>query len=77
MISREGIIQMFNVKIIFRGRFQNKFFFKRFLSYQEALDFVYSKQKSYSNYVIGYIFDLSNRLEIKIQKNGLISCLSD
>lgn len=67
---------MFNVKMVFKGKFQNKFLFKKFFSYDKALDFVYLKQSTYSNYIIGFIFDVENQLKITVNKNGLISCLS-
>ena len=65
---------MFNVKIVFKGK--SMIYFRRFYTYDKALDFVYSKQMNYSNFVTGYIFDIENQLEIRINKQGLISCLS-
>lgn len=64
---------MFKVKVLFQG---NKSYFKTFYSYRRALNFVFKKQSNYSSYLIGYIFDQKNQLEIQIAKNGYMSCLS-
>ena len=64
---------MFNVKILFQG---NKSYFKTFYSYKSALNFVFKKQSTYSSYLIGYIFDRKNQLEIQVARNGFMSCIS-